>query len=188
MSTSATVASAKSVDPVRSAMSPGVKTVLPAPMMTIFTGILPDRRSDRLNSTVRREAILIDSAEPRRIVGVDDRPPRLCAAVQIGVVQQVGIEVDHPSRRQRHGSDLIHLHARRVDLEAAARLEGADRFSEMTARHDLQAAHGLVRVVQVDETGDQLVRVGTPAAGPILVPGVRRATWQLEIELVLEKR
>src|ERR687892_461089 len=99
MSTSATVASAKSVDPVRSAMRPGVKTVLPAPMMTIFTEALPDRGTG--------------STKPHRFVGVDDRPPRLCAAVQIGVVQQVGIEVDHPSRRQRYRNDLVRLHARR---------------------------------------------------------------------------
>src|ERR671919_18115 len=101
ISTRATVASERCADPVKSAIRPGVKTVLPAPMMTIFT---------------RVSTLSLEHGMP-------------C-----------------PSRRQWHRHDLLLWHARRVDLEAAARLEGADRLSKVAARHHLQAAHRLVGV------------------------------------------
>src|SRR5438105_2121109 len=84
----------------------------------------PHARASPPLLTVLWKPSLVDLAEASRVIGVDDSSPRRPAPVEVRVVQQVGVEVDHVARPQRHRHDLVLLDTRRVDLEVPARLEG----------------------------------------------------------------
>ena len=74
-------------------------------------------RAAAVGAAFHRVAVLVDAAEPDRVVRVDDRPARAVAAVAVGVVQQVRVEHEHvaggePGPDERGGVDR-----RRIDLE-----------------------------------------------------------------------
>ena len=111
----------------------------------------------------------------------DDRWPwldRLAAALDDSTRAGVHVVLACSALKQAYRERLTHTDSnlrdvRWIYLEATARLEGAYRLTEVATGNHLQAAVRLVGVVKVDEAGNQIVGVGTPAADPVLVPRIR---------------
>lgn len=118
------------------------------------------------------EALLVDLAEARRIIGIDDGAARGVAVVEVGIVQQIGVKEDHLTRAQRGWHNLFRVNARRVYRKARARFEGINLLVGVAAWNYLQTAIRHVCIVEVDKAGDEFIRMRAPTAIPILMPWI----------------
>lgn len=98
--------------------------------------------------------MLIDLAQTGRVVGVNNRPALRLAAIEIGIVEQIGIKKDHLAGAQRHRHRLTLIYIGRVDLKTAPRFERQTGLAEMAAGDDLETTVSRIGVVQIDKTGD----------------------------------
>ena len=134
-----------------------------------------------------REPSLIDLAHSGGIIGIDNGSSGNPTAIEIRIVEQVRVEEDHLPGPERDRYNFVTVNAGGIYLEPAARFKGIDGSSHMAAGNDLETAIYFVSVFEVDKAGDKFVGVGAPAAGPILMPGVRGATGKFEIQFILEQ-
>lgn len=80
--------------------------------------------------------MLVDFAQSRRIIGVDDCSAGHIAHIPVGIVQEIGIEEDHLTCTQWNRDDLFGVDIGGIDLETASRLKIAALFPQMAPRHD----------------------------------------------------
>ena len=102
-------------------------------------------------------------------------------------MQQIRVKEDHRAGFQRRWHSFTLVNVGGIDFKTTTRFERQDTLTDMTGWNHLKTPIGCVGIIQVNKAGDQPIRMGSPAAHPILVPGVRRTSWQLQVELVLEE-